>query len=382
MEYLITDGYRTQGFIQRFDARDLQYFVNIRTASRGSKNLTMQKEWTKNFFISYTRADLFWAEWIAWELEEDGYETVLQAWDFRPGDNFIDLMNRATKEAERIIAVLSQDYLTASYPLDEWSVGLVKAQGKGGRLVPVRVRECDPEGLLSAIIHIDLVGVSEQEARNTLLNGVRKGRIKPSVKPSFPGSFPGTLPPVWNIPHNRNLHFTGRDDFLADLYKLTSRTPPALAQAIVGQAGVGKTQIAVEYAYRHAADYKVVWWLRAEALATDYTSLARALKLPEKDVSDQNAIVTSVQRWLGLNTNWLFIFDNVQNQAEVRNYLPQAGTGHVLITSRNPNWQGMADTLTVRVMETNDAADFLLKRMEKVDESNRTDRYGSSHRTG
>lgn len=328
----------------------------------------MPEQWTWEFFISYNQADRVWAEWIAWQLEENGYKTVLQAWDFRPGGNFIELMHRATKEAERTIAVLSPNYLTAPYPLDEWTVPFVGTQERGRRLVPVRVQECTPEGLLSTIIPIELVGFSEEAAKSALLNGVHEGRSKPPVKPRFPGPssiFPGTLPPVWNIPHNRNINFIGREDFLADLHTaLNSRKRPRLAQAIVGQAGVGKTEIAIEYAFRHAADYEVVWWLRAEALASDYGSLAKELKLPEKELSGQNVVVNSVQEWLGQTVKWLLIFDNAESPAELRNFLPRADMGHVLITSRNPNWQGMANVSTVAVLEANDAANFLLSRSE------------------
>jgi len=43
----------------------------------------------KDFFISCNSADRAWAEWIAWQFEEAGYTTVLQAWDFRPGFSFV-----------------------------------------------------------------------------------------------------------------------------------------------------------------------------------------------------------------------------------------------------------------------------------------------------
>jgi hypothetical protein len=68
----------------------------------------------KDFFISYNQADRQWAEWIAWALEEEGYSTVLQAWDFRPGCNFPLEMHKAIKDTERIILVLSQDFLGSS----------------------------------------------------------------------------------------------------------------------------------------------------------------------------------------------------------------------------------------------------------------------------
>jgi hypothetical protein len=60
-----------------------------------------------DFFISYTAADRAWAEWIAWQLETERYTTVLQAWDFAPGENFVVRMRDALETAERTLAVVS-----------------------------------------------------------------------------------------------------------------------------------------------------------------------------------------------------------------------------------------------------------------------------------
>jgi hypothetical protein len=62
----------------------------------------------KDFFISYNKADRTWAEWIAWQLEEAGYSVVIQAWDFRPGSNFVLDMQRGLVEAEDRAAVLRE----------------------------------------------------------------------------------------------------------------------------------------------------------------------------------------------------------------------------------------------------------------------------------
>jgi hypothetical protein len=80
----------------------------------------------KDFFISYPRTDQSWAEWIAWTLEAAGYSTVLQAWDFLPGSNFILEMQRAATEANRTIAVLSQKYLESTFTKPEWAAALPK----------------------------------------------------------------------------------------------------------------------------------------------------------------------------------------------------------------------------------------------------------------
>jgi hypothetical protein len=143
----------------------------------------------KDFFISYNRADKNWAEWIAWQLEEAGYATVIQAWDFRPGSNFVLDMHRAAAEAERTIAVLSLHYLNALYTQPEWAAAFAQdPTGTNKTLLPVRVAECELKGLLPQIVYIDLVGLDETAARNTLLAGVQKDRAKPKMPPKFPTS--------------------------------------------------------------------------------------------------------------------------------------------------------------------------------------------------
>jgi TIR domain len=103
----------------------------------------MTEEATKDFFISYNKADRGWAEWIAWQLEAEGYSTIIQAWDFRPGGNFILEMDHATTVAKRTIAVLSPDYLDALFTKPEWAEAFRQdPTGKEGKLLPVRVRTC------------------------------------------------------------------------------------------------------------------------------------------------------------------------------------------------------------------------------------------------
>src|SRR2546428_10079086 len=95
-----------------------------------------EKQFIKDFFISYNGADKVWAEWIAWQLEEAGFSTILQAWDFRPGANFVLKMQEASQEAERVIAVLSPHYLNAVYTQPEWAVAFGRdPQGMKGLLV-------------------------------------------------------------------------------------------------------------------------------------------------------------------------------------------------------------------------------------------------------
>jgi tetratricopeptide (TPR) repeat protein len=187
------------------------------------------------------------------------------------------------------------------------------------------------------------------------------------------GPRPPVLPLISDLVPRRNPNFTGREDLLARLRQaLTSGQPAALPQAIHGLGGVGKTQLAVEYAYRHADDYELVWWVRAEetaALAADYAALAGPLDLPEKDEPDQRLVVQAVRRWLGQHDGWLLVFDNARRPEDLRPYLPPGGAGHVLVTSRNPHWRALASPLTVQVMERPESVAFLLKRTGQTDEA-------------
>jgi hypothetical protein len=151
-----------------------------------------------DFFISRAGPDAPWAEWAAWVLEERGYTTHLQDWDFRPGVSFVHEMQKGVVACEQTIALLSPDYFVSDFTATEWEAAFAKDPGGRTRgLVTVRVRACVPTGLLGRYPYIDLVGKSEEDATEALLAGVRAGRGKPTTRPTFPGSkgahpaFPG-----------------------------------------------------------------------------------------------------------------------------------------------------------------------------------------------
>ncbi len=329
-----------------------------------------------DFFVSFTSADRQWAEWIAAQLQQAGYTVRLGS--FAAGADFILEMQKATAEDERTIAVLSPAYLSARYTQPEWAAAVAAdPDGRLGKLILVRVAECELKGILAQRVRIDLVGLDEAAARETLLSGVRREAGRPTGPPPFPQPaalrprYPGCLPAIWNVPHRRNPNFTGREDILDALRTtLTSGQAAALTQAIVGLGGVGKTQTATEYAYRHCGDYDVVWWVRAEepaTLAAEYAALAGALNLPEKEAQEQDVIIAAVRRWLGQHGDWLLVFDNAETPDSLAPYLLGGGVGHVLITSRSQVWRGYARPLTVHVLPPGDAVDFLLKRTGQAD---------------
>jgi hypothetical protein len=141
-----------------------------------------------DFFVSYNKNDLRWAEWIAWQLEASGYKTVIQAWDFRPGANFALKMDKALRQSKRLIVVLSKSYLAGPYSASEWAAAFHEdPTGEHGKIVPVKVDGCKPQGLLASISYIDLSRVKNKDkAKTILLEGVRQQRGKPTVQPVYP----------------------------------------------------------------------------------------------------------------------------------------------------------------------------------------------------
>lgn len=144
----------------------------------------------KDYFISYTGADREWAEWIAWIIEEKmKCTTIIQAWDFVPGSNFVLEMHKAASSASRTIAVLSPDYLRSAFAKPEWAAAFAQdPEGWNRKLVLVMVRDCTPDGLLIPIVHIKLMNLSEEEAKDALVKGLLGGRQKPAQAPAFPGT--------------------------------------------------------------------------------------------------------------------------------------------------------------------------------------------------
>jgi hypothetical protein len=142
----------------------------------------------KDFFISYNSADAQWGTWIAEQLEKAGYTTIIQAWDFLAGENFAIGMQDAVTNTKQTIAVLSDNYFRANFTQPEWAAAFVQdPTGKKRKLIPVRVRPCQPAGMFAPIIYIDLVEKEEDIARQLLLTGVAPNGPVRRGPTTFPG---------------------------------------------------------------------------------------------------------------------------------------------------------------------------------------------------
>ncbi|GAC1356383.1 MAG: FxSxx-COOH system tetratricopeptide repeat protein [Ktedonobacteraceae bacterium] len=187
-------------------------------------------------------------------------------------------------------------------------------------------------------------------------------------------SLPPSLGPFWNVPYRRNPFFTGREDILAQLRATLladEHHPIALAQpqAISGLGGIGKTQTAIEYAYRYRENYQAVFWTRADSydlLTSDFLTIAAQLTLPERNEQDQSAVVKAVLRWLDTHDGWLLILDNADDVMMVEEFLPSTDKGHILLTTRAQSTGTVAERIELEKMDIAEATFFLLRRAKRL----------------
>src|SRR6185437_10557048 len=148
------------------------------------------------------------------------------------------------------------------------------------------------------------------------------------------------LAPYWYVPFQRNPFFTGREEILKALHvHLGSNQQPSTTRmyALQGLGGMGKTQIALEYAYRHALEYSAVFWIASETVETlvfSFMRIAEALGIPARQEADQQRVIATVQRWLASHGQWLLIWDNLEDLDLLSQYLPTIRQGAILLTTR------------------------------------------------
>ena len=196
-----------------------------------------------------------------------------------------------------------------------------------------------------------------------------------SVQTLLEGSGHDAGPAIWGNVPTRNPVFTGRRALLEQLERRLRMQSVAavLPQALHGEGGVGKSQIAIEYAYRHRADYDVIWWVPSERPAQILASLIELGNKLGLDVG--NEVITAVPRVraaLRAGTpyaNWLLVFDNAETLDTVRDYFPEAGTGKVLVTSRNQEWSRIAETLEVDVFSRSESIRLLQRRNPELSDA-------------
>lgn len=171
-------------------------------------------------------------------------------------------------------------------------------------------------------------------------------------------------PRVWGNLPPRNPNFTGRTELLELLgERLREGTTTVLPEAIHGMGGVGKTQLAIEYAYRHQGEYDIVWWIPSERPGQIGQALVElAGRLGLETSTEANIAGPAVREALREGrpfSRWLLIFDNADNPEQVRHYFPTGGNGTILVTSRNRRWGLVGGSLEVDVFTREESKELL-----------------------
>ncbi|MFF7185586.1 FxSxx-COOH system tetratricopeptide repeat protein [Streptomyces sp. NPDC008222] len=320
--------------------------------------------------VSYAGPDRAWAEWVGWQLESAGYRVEL---DIRmpSGADWVAWLDAALRNAGIVVALLSKAYLRREWTEREWSAALGI---RPPRLLPLEIEpltSTDIPAPLAVLLRRQLHTLDEPTAVTTLLEAVggpaRSTRTPPTraPRPQTPPRLPSSSRPrlLRKLPP-RNPGFVGREDLLDRLRDLLLGSRTAAVQALHGVGGVGKSQVALEYAYRFLSQYELVWWIDAEQtdqIYVHYSELAARLGIADPaEGAERNARI--LLEHLATRDRWLIILDNADDPAGIASLLP-SGAGHVLITSRNPAWQGLARGVSLDVFSRADSRGYLAEHI-------------------
>lgn len=308
--------------------------------------------------LRYAPEDQAWAEWVDWILASAG---------IRVTDPLVNGETAMLAPAgSRTLTIVSPAYAGAA-------AGLPPRDPPGSR-PPLALYVADlrplPEFPVEATAYVS--GLEAAAAAERLLHLV--GRPGPTADgPLARGPrFPGDEPAIFKAPV-RNARFTGRDDNLRHLRAQLRAGGSAVVLPVTlqGMGGVGKTQLALEYVHRFKSAYDLVWWVDADPpqfIDTSLTDLGNRLGVEaEPTVPDTTR---SLLRALGRGDpyeRWLLIFDNAEEPDQVERFVPQ-GSGHVLITSRNPTWGDRAQPVAVNVFTRQESIAHLRQRVGTIGE--------------
>ncbi|MET8140680.1 FxSxx-COOH system tetratricopeptide repeat protein [Sphaerisporangium sp. NPDC005288] len=338
---------------QRLRYRDL--FTRVRPVAPG------------DVILSYVPEDRIWAEWLQSLLVRADFrvhmhcETLDEPSDARPERGGVD----------HFIAVLSPAYVRSPRVRELWP-GLSAGAGSAGRpvVVPVRVADMRTAYPFSDPPAVDLVRIDEDQATMAVMRALGQSPRDVqslSATASSGARFPRTQPVISNLP-TRNTAFTGRGTLLERLRDQLiggNNTAAVVPQALHGLGGIGKSQVALEYAHRFTADYDVLWYVpsaQAALAIPALVDLAEHLGIPVGDNVED--VLQSLRRKLQRDTQirWLLLFDNAHEPADIENLLP-GGHGHVIITSRGQEWSQLATPLEVDVFTREESVQHLVQRV-------------------
>ncbi len=325
--------------------------------------------------ISYAGYNRPWAAWIAHQLEGHGHATALLRWDPPPETTLTEALGNLLAAPGRILLVLDDWYFRLG-PRSEadWTHALADViPPHVDRFAAVSVATRALPTTAAPLSPVDLRDLDSREARRRIL---RRLGIDPSAdrEPSgdgFAPRFPNDPPAVWSLPR-RNVRFTGRDAALDTLHERFAAGGRGGARiSLRGISGVGKSQIAAEYAHRFGNDYDIVWWIDAGYRATareQFAALAPRLGLETgQELGDRIRAVHEALRTGRPYRRWLVVLDSADDMEQIDDLLPE-GNGHVLLTTLTQDWAatGTVSEIEVRSFERPESVAYARRRAERL----------------
>lgn len=187
------------------------------------------------------------------------------------------------------------------------------------------------------------------------------------------GRMPPAGPKPNNLPFGRNSHFGQRQEEMAKLQAALEQEGGVAAltqpQVVHGLGGVGKTQLAIQYAWEHAENFSALLWLPADSESSIATGLARlceVLDLPEKEEREDSVRAEAVRRRLRTNSGWLLIADNADTpeaQTALLREIRDWHHGRIIITSRLEDWSLQSAPIPLGTWTDMQGAQWLLARL-------------------
>ncbi|MFK4545454.1 tetratricopeptide (TPR) repeat protein [Streptomyces tendae] len=323
--------------------------------------------------ISFAGLDRAWAAWIADRLERRGVR-VAPLRRGAPADvPPAALLRDLTLAPGRSLLVLNAPYFgDGTHRHEEWNAALREVVAPDpSRFAAVSVTGATLPSGVSLLAPAALHGLRAEEAERRLLErlGLPSEPVTEDAAEAGIGNgprFPADAPGVWGAVPRRNTRFTGREALLDEVHDLLSGAGPGTAMLTLhGMSGVGKTQLAAEYAYRLGPEYDVVWWVNAQDRADCRRQLAElAPRLGLRTGQEYGERLRAVRDALRRGepySRWLLVLDGADEPEEIEDLVP-TGPGHVLVTSRNPEWGRYGSGLLEVPVYTRDESIAFIRR--------------------